>query len=168
MVSPRLNIRQTEEAVSARLGDRQVDWPAMHAISSLYRAANAVRGRLTTDVLRPRDLSWTGFVVLWTIWIQEPIETRDVAESAAISKATLTGVAKTLEARGLIERAVSASDGRLVELRLTERGRTLMEELHPEFNAAESELIQGLSQYRVNEMTRGLRTLVETVESRDD
>lgn len=164
----RLTIRQTEQAVTAHLGDRPVDLPAMHAISSLYRAASATRNHLTSRVLRPRDLSWTGFTILWTVWIWGPLETRDVAESAAISKATLSGVVNTLESRGWIRRIPSASDGRLVELELTDAGRELMDELHPEFNRVEAELAGGLSKRRLDEMTRGLRGLVERVEELED
>ena len=54
-------------------------------------------------MLREHGLSWTGFVVLWVVWIWDGLETRRAADNAAISKATLTGVVKTLEARGLID-----------------------------------------------------------------
>ena len=58
-----------------------LDFGASHALLSLYRAANAVRGHLTNSVLRPHDLTWTGFLVLWTLWIWDSMETREVAES---------------------------------------------------------------------------------------
>ena len=76
-----------------------IDFPAAHALSSLYRAANAARSHLTNTVLRPHDLTWTGFLVLWLLWIWDRMETRGVAESVGISKATLTGVANTLTKR---------------------------------------------------------------------
>ena len=75
-------------------------------------------------------------------------ETRHAAENAAISKATLTGVVKTLEARGLITRRVSETDRRLVHLELTPEGLNLMKELYPIFNAAEAEVVAGLSPKR--------------------
>src|SRR5215469_18071500 len=100
----------TEKAMNARIGKLQLDFPAALAVSSLYRAANAVRNHLTNTVLREHDLSWTGFVVLWVVWIFDGLETRHAARSAAISKGTLTGVAKTLQARGWLEWEVDASD----------------------------------------------------------
>src|SRR6185437_7451826 len=60
----------------------------------------------------------SGFVVMWVVWIWDGMETRHVAESAAISKATLTGVMKTLESRGWLIRESSVADRRLVQLRL--------------------------------------------------
>jgi DNA-binding MarR family transcriptional regulator len=85
-------------------------------------------------------LSWTAFVVMWVTWIWEPAETRDIAEESGISKATLTGVLKTLEKMGLAERSRSDADGRLVLVNLTQKGHKLMESLFPAFNRQEIEI----------------------------
>jgi DNA-binding MarR family transcriptional regulator len=155
---------ETEKAMSDHVGQLPLDFPAAHAISSLYRAAIAVRNHITNTVLRGRDLTWTGYVVLWVVWIWDGMETRHVAESAAISKATLTGVVKTLEARGWMVRETDGNDRRLVHLRLTPAGVALMEELYPVFNSVESEVISRLSKRGVADLTRSLRAIVTTVE----
>jgi DNA-binding MarR family transcriptional regulator len=103
----RHSLAETEQATRERVQHLPLDFAASHALLSLYRAANAVRGHLTNNVLRPHDLTWTGFLVLWTLWIWDSMETRDIAESVGISKGTLTGVAKTLASRDLIERIPS-------------------------------------------------------------
>jgi DNA-binding MarR family transcriptional regulator len=159
-------LAETEDLVSARVAHLSLDFPAAHAVSSLYRAANAARSYLTNTVLREHDLTWTGFVVLWIVWVWEGRETREVAESAGISKATLTGVVRTLESRGLILRIPSEKDRRLVNLELTPAGATLMEDLYPKFNAGEAQLVTALSQRRLKELTLGLRQIVQTVEQR--
>ena len=163
MVAPQ-TLAESEEATRRRVQHLPLDFPASHGLLSLYRAANAVRGALTNSVLRPHDLTWTGFLVLWTLWIFESMETRDVAESVGISKGTLTGVAKTLTARGLVERIPGTQDRRLVNLELTAEGIALMEELYPEFNAVESKLVADLKARQLEGMTAALRTLVETAE----
>ena len=140
----RHTLAETEKAMSAHVSDLPLSFSAAAAVSSLYRAANAVRVHLTNSVLRKHGLTWTGFVVLWVVWIWDGSETRHAAENAAISKATLTGVVKTLEARGLITRRVSETDRRLVHLELTPEGLNLMKELYPIFNAAEAEVVAGL------------------------
>ena len=142
-----------------------LDFAAANALSSLFRAANAVRAELTNRVLRNYDLTWTGFVVLWVVWIWDGLETRHAAESADISKATLTGVVKTLESRGLILREGDETDRRLVRLRLTPEGMELMDKIFPEFNAVESEIIANLSDNKVNGLTRTLRDVVKSVET---
>lgn len=156
---------ETERATRERVGKLAVDFSAAHAISSLYRAANAARSHLTNTVLRPHDLTWTGFLVLWLLWIWDSMETRHVAESVGISKATLTGVTTTLVNRGLVERVPSQVDRRLVELRLTDKGRALMEDLYPKFNSAEAELTLGLDAGDVAILTDTLRHIVTVAES---
>jgi MarR family transcriptional regulator, organic hydroperoxide resistance regulator len=157
---------ETERAMTSHVSDLPLNLPAAAAVSSLYRAANAVRVHLTNSVLRERGLTWTGFVVLWVVWIWDGMETRRAAESAAISKATLTGVVKTLEARGLITRRVSATDRRLVNLELTPAGVILMKELYPIFNAAEAEAVAGLSPRSLAQLTNSLRSIVTGIETK--
>lgn len=157
-------LEETERATRETVGHLPLDFPAMHAVSSLYRAANAARGHLTNTVLRPHGLTWTGFLVLWLLWIWDCMETRTVAESVGISKATLTGVMTTLVSRGLVERRTSEADRRLVELRLTPQGRELMSELFPAFNAAEAELVAGIPSGDLTVLTSTLRRIVRTAE----
>jgi DNA-binding MarR family transcriptional regulator len=160
----RHSLAEIEQAMFAHVGDLPVDLPAANAVSTLYRAANAVRAHLTNTVLRDYGLTWTGFVVLWVVWIWDGLETRHAAESAAISKATLTGVVKTLEARGWITRRSSTTDRRLVNLTLTETGAALMGELYPAFNAAEAEVVSCLSRQAVGDLTRSLRVVVSNLD----
>ena len=161
------SLEETERATQERVGKLAVDFPAAHAISSLYRAANAARSHLTNTVLRRHDLTWTGFLVMWLLWLWESMETRHVAESVGISKATLTGVTKTLMSRGLIDRVPSDVDRRLVSLRLSDKGEQLMAELYPEFNKAEAELVDGIPGSDVAVLTEALRRIVTVAEEHD-
>jgi DNA-binding MarR family transcriptional regulator len=156
---------EVERAVRDRVGGMHLDMPAAHAVSSLYRAANALRNHLTQTVLKPHDLTWTGFVVLWVAWIWDDLETRHVAEQAGISKATLTGVLTTLEGRGWLERVGNPADRRRVHVRLTPAGQELMEALYPEFNAEEARVVARLSRREVGQLTRSLRQIVLTLDS---
>ena len=163
-VPDRHSLAEIEQAMFAHVGDLPVDLPAANAVSTLYRAANAVRAHLTNTVLREYGLTWTGFVVLWVVWIWDGLETRHAAESAGISKATLTGVVKTLEAQGWITRETSAADRRLVNLALTGSGAAMMQDLYPAFNAAEAEVVACLSQRALGDLTRSLRLLVTNLD----
>lgn len=161
-------LEETESATRDRVGHLTLDFPAAHAVSSLYRAANAARTHLTNSALRPHDLTWTSFLVLWLLWIWERMETRRIAENVGISKATLTGVMKTLVARGLVTRTPSTVDRRLVELTLTAEGMALMDELYPLFNAAEARVVADLSPDELSAMTETMRQIVTTSEALTD
>ncbi|WP_432828070.1 MarR family winged helix-turn-helix transcriptional regulator [Dactylosporangium sp. CA-092794] len=137
---------------------------ATETVLHLHRAANAVRQHVEQEVLRPRQLTWTGFVVLRTVWAARLIETRHVAEQAAISKATLTGVVDTLSGRGLMRRVNHPGDGRLVLLQLTRKGHRLIRELLPESESAEAFALSCLEPAELARITTALRGLVDHLE----
>lgn len=153
-------VTATEQAVAKRLAGMDVDLPAMAALQNLYRAANAVRNQVEQTVLAPHQLTWTGWVVLWVVWIWDEIETGHVAVEAGISKGTLTGVLKTLEGRGLLLRHTHPGDGRRVLVRLTPAGQRLMKKVFPEFNRQESAITAGLGASGTADVARLLRTMV--------
>jgi len=161
----RHTLTETERAARRRLGGMSLDFAAAAALSHLHRAANAVRNHFEQQVLRDAGLTWTGFVVLWVIWIWEDIETRHVAAEAGIAKGTLTGVVKTLRTRGLVERAGHPEDGRLVRLRLTAAGDNLMQTLFPAFNAEETFVLAGLAPERVAHLTETLGHVVNHLDA---
>lgn len=157
----RHTLAQTEARVAEQLGNLNLDFQAMAVTANLFRAANTVRNQLERSVLAEAELSWTAFVVLWVTWIWEPIETREVAAECGISKATVTGVLKTLEGRGLITRTKSTDDGRLVLVSLTPAGKKLLEELFPQFNKAESQIVASIESGKQHAFAENLRLLAD-------
>jgi DNA-binding MarR family transcriptional regulator len=153
-------LAETERAVSERLHGLTLDMPAMTAVQNLYRAAGAIRNHLERSVLAPHGLTWTGWVVLWVVWIWEDIEARHVAAEAGISKGTLTGVLTTLEARGLLGRRTHPDDARRVLVKLTDHGEQLMSELFPEFNAQEAVVTAPLDPHERVQLAELLRAVV--------
>ncbi|GAB2980787.1 homoprotocatechuate degradation operon regulator HpaR [Streptomyces pseudoechinosporeus] len=161
----RRSVTETEKLVQAKLGHTPIRHEQMAAVANIYRAAAAVRQHFENSVLRDSELTWTGFVVLWVVWIWGDMETRYVAEEAGISKGTLTGVARTLESRGLVKREAHPSDGRRVLLGLTEEGEQLMERLFPEFNAEEAFVAEQLTDAECRSVADALRKIVVQVET---
>jgi MarR family transcriptional regulator, organic hydroperoxide resistance regulator len=160
-------LRATEQAVEERLAGMSLDKSAMWAVSNIYRATTAIRNHLEQSVLRDTGLTWTGFVVMWVVWIWGDIETGQAAVEAGISKGTLTGVVKTLESYRYVKRSRHKTDGRRVVLSLTPSARTLMETLFPAFNREETFVVRGLSVTERAELANSLRTVVEQLESTD-
>jgi len=152
-----------EEAdVLARVAPLPVDLQAMAVMANVWRAAQAQRGHLERRALREEDLSWAGFSVLFNLWVWGPRETREMAHRLDVSRATVTGVADTLERRGLVRRRGDERDRRLVRLELTAAGRRTIEQLFPRFNAGESELVSGLSDDDKHTLARLLRRVIVT------
>ncbi|MEV2275307.1 MarR family transcriptional regulator [Nocardiopsis sp. NPDC049922] len=158
------SITEAEKLARAKLGGVPIHREQMAAVANIYRAASAVRQHLENTVLRDSDLTWTAFVVLWVVWVWGESETRTVAEEAGISKGTLTGVARTLEARGLLRRSKHPTDGRLVLLTLTERGEELMGRVFPAFNEEEAFVTARLGDEECGTLADLLRRVVVQVE----
>ncbi|MFM8961889.1 MAG: MarR family winged helix-turn-helix transcriptional regulator [Actinomycetota bacterium] len=152
-------LSETERQVSTLLKGMKIDFKAMAVVSNLFRAASAVRNHLEREILSRHGLSWTGFVVLWVVWVWESIETRTIAEEVGTSKASLTGVLKTLERDGLIIKKQSKIDRRLVLVTLTSDGRRMMKKIFPEFNKEEiflASFIKPAEQRGVADALRGI------------
>ncbi len=158
------SITDTERLVAARLGDVPIRYDQMAVVGNIHRAAAAVRQHVENSVLRNSELTWTAFVVLWVVWIWGEMETRYVAEEAGISKGTLTGIARTLESRGLVRRVEHPSDGRRVLLSLTDEGERTMQELFPDFNAEEAFVVEKLTDEECRTTADALRRIVVQLE----
>ncbi len=157
-------LAETEARVANRLSHMTLDFEAMAVTSNLFRAASAVRNHFERTVLADSGLSWTAFVVLWVTWIWEPAETREIAAEASISKATLTGVLNTLEKMGLTKRSRSTEDGRLVIVTLQPAGHQLMEQLFPEFNKHEVDVVEPVGERGRVELANMLRAITSKIE----
>ncbi|OIJ66434.1 MarR family winged helix-turn-helix transcriptional regulator [Streptomyces mangrovisoli] len=158
------SITEAEKLAEAKLGGIPVRRAQMAAVANMYRAASAVRQHLENSVLRESDLTWTAFVVLWVVWVWGETETRHVAEEAGISKGTLTGVARTLESRGLLRRTGHPTDGRLVLLALTAEGEAFMNRVFPAFNEEEAFVTGQLTDDECRDLAGLLRRVVLQVE----
>ncbi|WP_320773307.1 MarR family winged helix-turn-helix transcriptional regulator [Streptomyces sp. CRN 30] len=162
------SITEAEKLAAAKLGGFPIRREQMATVANIYRAAATVRHHLENSVLRGADLTWTAFVVLWVVWVWGRSETRHVAEEAGISKGTLTGVARTLESRGLLRRAGHPADGRLVLLELTDEGEEFMRRVFPAFNEEEAFVTSRLSDEECRSLADGLRRVVLQVEEQGE
>ena len=152
-----------EEAdVMARVGSLPVDLAALGVCANIWRAAQRLRTRLEREVLHDAGISWTGFAMLFNLWVWGPMETRALAESMAVTRATVSGVADTLEARGQVRRDGHPEDGRLVRLELTRSGTRTIERLFPRFNEGEAALVGDLSERDQATLARLLRRFITT------
>lgn len=163
-MSERLSLEDARKQIRTHLEDLGLDYESTLLVSDITRVANGIRLTLTNTVLREHDLSWTGFAVMWLIWLHGPMETRHAAQAAAISKATLTGVMNTLEQRKFLERIPRSDDRRLVELHLTSSGMQFMELVYPKYNQAEKDVLSALNARQRASLRTGLEKLAESLE----
>jgi MarR family transcriptional regulator, organic hydroperoxide resistance regulator len=161
-------LTEREQAVAARVGElHEINFLATQAVSNIYRVASAVRNHMERDVLSVDGLSWTGFTALFVLWVWGPQEARHLAEECGVSKGTMTGIATTLQGKGLVARKSHPDDGRLVLIELTKTGKSTIERLFPRFNKHEEQAANGLSVAEQTELARLLRKMLTHVEELD-
>lgn len=145
-----------------------IDLEAMGVVSNIYRAASAIRRHMEQAVLVEARLSWTGFVVLWVLWMWGEMEARHLAAEANVAKGTLTGVLDTLGARGLIARRRHTDDRRQLSIALTADGEHLIAHLFPRFNEQETRIAALMTAAQRDAVTAGLRRIVRDLADAED
>ncbi|PWW28883.1 DNA-binding MarR family transcriptional regulator [Cytobacillus oceanisediminis] len=137
-----------------------LNFDAIAVVTNIYRIAQGLRNKMEQEVLSEFGLSWTAFSMLYDLWVWELIETKKLAESAGVSKATVSNITKTLERKELCFRKSDNRDRRITYLALTEKGKQVMEDLYPRFHKGEIEIVSGLSVDEQKIMTKLLRKVI--------
>ncbi len=164
--SDRPRLLDAERDIQLRLGGRPLDFASMQAVANIYRAGSAIRRRAERDLLTGAGLSWGGFTILWVLWVWGEMETADLAAECDLAKGTLSGMLRTLEKQGLVERIRMESDRRRVMVELQEAGLDKIEALFPHFNDFEGKMVVGLDDEHKATLAALLRTVITN--ARDD
>jgi MarR family transcriptional regulator, organic hydroperoxide resistance regulator len=158
---------RAEREVRAAFDELDLDLRSLAAVSNIFRAATAVRNHMENGVLAQHELSWSAFTTLFVLRVWDDMDARSLAAEAGVTAATLTGVMKTLETRGLLRRKADRADGRRVTVSLTTKGRRVVNEIMPSFNRHEALVTQALTDAEQEELARSLRVVLRTVEAID-
>ena len=158
---------EAERLIRDRMSCLDLDFPALAAVSNIFRAATAVRNHMEREVLAGHTLSWSAFVVLFVLRVFGRQESRDLAAEAGITGGTLTGVLDTLERKGFVERRAHPDDRRRVVVDATPAGLTAVDEIMPVFNEQERKVTRDLADDETAELARLLRVVTRSAEGPD-
>ena len=134
-----------EQLIQTFLARTGTDLDAQAAVFNLDHAAMDVIATMESLALRPHELTHAGFVVLMTIWISGPRETRELAAVLRVTRGAIVGSVSTLERRGLVCRIRSKIDRRLVTVELTQAGLDVVTRVQKGWRALEVEVTRGLT-----------------------
>ena len=90
-------------------------------------------------------LSRAEFVVIYSLGLMEDVTASEIAASTAFPKNTLSRAVNQLAKLGLIQRNAGQSDRRQHNLRLSKKGRAVLNEALPRFVALEAEMLAPLT-----------------------
>lgn len=94
---------------------------------ALY-SANHAMARLYRPLLSELKLTYPQYLVLLALWENETRTVGDLGKTLSLESNTLTPLLKRMEAAGLLERARSKEDERIVTVKLTPKGAALESE----------------------------------------
>jgi len=148
--------------VSSLDGGRPIDLGTFAAMFDLFRASTRIISDLESTVHRPAGLSIAGFRVLFTVWVFESLEPREIARLAGVSTAAVSGVLTTLEREGLVEKSRRDDDRRRLDVTLTDAGRRRVADAYRAQNAREQTVFAQLDRDELEAFTATLRCLLRT------
>ncbi|WP_276917009.1 MarR family transcriptional regulator [Aneurinibacillus aneurinilyticus] len=153
-----------ELAILNRLTNYSLNFEAMAIVTNLYRAAQRLRAKMERDVLSTYNISWTAFTLLYNLWIWGSMEPRKLAKSMGVTVAAVSSITNTLERKQWCKREANPRDRRLVLLTLTDEGKKVIEELYPEFNQGEADIVSDLDSEEQEILTQLLRRVNKKLE----
>ena len=89
---------------------------------------------------------------------------QDIVASTRTHKSTISRAVQDLEARGLVERAISDADRRASMLRLTAAGRKLFQQLLPLVLTFQDSLLAQIDTAEAKALLRGMRALERSLQ----
>ena len=100
---------------------------ALEAVGRAFKGVTAAQRRMRgRETHRPGELSFAQYGLLFGLYFDEPLSSRELALAADVSPATAAEMLDALAAAGLVERTRSTEDKRIVLTSLTHRGRALI------------------------------------------
>lgn len=154
--------RAAERVASLGEDGDAIDLETFAAMFTLFRASARIISDLEATVHRPAGLSIAGFRVLFTVWVFESLEPREIARLAGVSTAAVSGVVTTLERDGLVAKHRRDDDRRRLDVTLTDAGRDCVAEAYRAQNQRERDAFAALSAEELEGFTAALRRLLAT------
>ncbi len=128
------------------------------------RVARSIAHHLAEE-LRPAGVAIGQWSVLMFLWARDGMSQADLARVVAIEPPTMVRTLDRMVRDGLVTRVADPSDGRVSRIHLTDRGRSLRDELVPKAVAVNATMLGPLS---TSEGRTLRRLLVKLLEGTDD
>ena len=160
------------DLVLEQWGEQRPDLDAspMGVIGRLSRLSQLFDGELRRNFAR-HDLDRASFDVLATLRrsnSEHSLTPAGLMRSSMVTSGAISQRLDRLEARGLVTRAPSETDGRGVRVTLTAEGLRLIDAVLPTHVDTESRLLAGLSGAERDQLAGLLRTLLESLGDKQD
>jgi DNA-binding MarR family transcriptional regulator len=127
MRGPQSRTTMAKAAAQAAKDDDVASYVLEHQAGHLLRRAHQRHTMIFQDGMGDVQLTPTQYAALVKIRDLGQISQNQLGRLTAMDPATIQGVVQRLAARGLVDRTPDAHDRRLMQLRLTAKGRALVQ-----------------------------------------
>jgi DNA-binding MarR family transcriptional regulator len=160
--SARKSLRQASSASASASASAEPEWTAEldelgKAFRRVFRSLNRLRGRDTH--LGGSELSHAQFELLIELYERGELPAGELAAAARLTPATVTQMLELLADCGLVERARSDTDRRVVVSRLTAQGRRKIEAKRAAWRERWQAALEGMEPAELRAATRVLERL---------
>jgi DNA-binding MarR family transcriptional regulator len=146
--------------------DSAVSEDAVRALMLASRAFVGLTVRSLADL--DADVTLPQFRALVVLAVRGPQRSVDIAEELGVNPSTGTRMCDRLVRKGLIRRIRSASDRRVVRLRLTPAGREIVEQVMARRRAEVARLVAATADLWQPVVTQALRAFAEAAGESDE
>jgi DNA-binding MarR family transcriptional regulator len=133
----------------------------LEAIIYLYTESR----RITKELARRAELTGPQLTVIKMLETVGDLSLSDLSDRIRAQNSTVTGIIDRMEREGLVMRARSTEDRRVVHIRLTEKGEALAREIPVEPMEIFRSALSGLSVTEVRELLKVLTKLARRVQA---
>lgn len=143
----------------------QVDVPVEDQIGYLIkRLQQDIRTALDAR-LEDHGVSMATYAALAVLSDTPGLSNAELARRCFVTPQTMNAIVQDLEAAGLIERQQRPDHGRIIETRLTDRGRQLVDACQAEVDAVQDRMLVQLDPREEQQLTDLLRRCIEALDS---
>jgi MarR family transcriptional regulator, organic hydroperoxide resistance regulator len=128
-----------------------------------FRVAKHALAHASTSVFARHGVYEGQQFVLRRLWRENGLTPGQIAKQLGLATPTVTRAATRMEAAGLLRREPHPSDGRLVRLVLTARGRELEQVIGPEMGALTEQTLAGFSAEERSGLITALRRMARNL-----
>ena len=124
------------------------------------RVARSIAHQLAEEI-RPAGVAIGQWAVLLFLWARDGVSQADLSRVVAIEPPTMVRTIDRMVRDGLVTRTADPSDGRVSRIHLTDRGRSLRDELVPKAVMVNAAMLGRLSTREGRTLQRLLAKLLE-------
>jgi len=133
----------------------------------LKRAQHSLRAAMD-EGLRAQGLTTPQYAVLTHLEADEPLSGAELARRCFVTAQTMNAILVGMERARLVERAPHAKHGRVIEARLTTRGRAKVRDAHRTVFGIEERMLSKITSAGRRKLNETLRQLVENLKTSEE